>query len=210
MSASLARLILALAVRSLGARHAAWGEAMTAELDAADADGRLLRFAIGCLVGAWRTLPQHDEGRAMLTGYALTLGMMLPVSAMLIVATLFGFPFVAASDGIGGFLTGSGRHVSLLNAGTQAVGPVLASVMLLLAGCHLPLAWWVLDRNWTRVATVMRLGAATMTTLAILTACAALNVATLLLPIAAVLAELAAISAFAWWHGAARGNSGTA
>lgn len=210
MSAPLARLLLKLAVRSLGLRHAAWGQAMIAEFDAAEADGRPLRFALGCLVGAWRTLPLHGEGRAMLTGYALALGIMLPVSAMLVTATLFGFPFVAASDGVAGFLTGSGRHVSLLNAGTQAVGPVLALVMLTLAGCHLPLAWWVLDRDWTRVAIVMRLGAAVMTTLAIMTACAMLNVGTLLLPIAAVLVELAAISAFAWWRSAAQRKSGTA
>ncbi|KQM96582.1 hypothetical protein [Sphingomonas sp. Leaf25] len=210
MSAPLARLLLALAVRSLGTRHAAWGAAMLAEQPAAAADGRSLRFALGCLIGAWRMLPRHGEGRRLLAGYALALGLLLPVAAMLVVATLFGFPFVTASDGLGGFLTGSGTHVSLLNAGTRSTGPVLAVLLLALAGCHLPLAWWVLDRNWARVATAMRFGAATITTLALLTACAMLDVTTLLPPVAAVVAELAAVSTFAWWHDAAQEDFGTA
>lgn len=191
---------MALATRSLGAHRSAWAQAMTAELDAAKEDGRPFRFALGCLVGAWRMMPEHAEGRFVLTSHALTLGVLIPAATMLALAAAFGFPFVAASDGIGGYLSGSGAHVSLLNAGSRTVAPSLSLLMLLLAAFHLPLAWWTLDRDWERVAAASRFGAAIMTTLTIVTSCVALDATRLLLPIAALAIEFAAVSALAWWH----------
>ncbi len=188
---------------------------MAAELEAAEADGRPLRFALGCLAGAWRMMPNHAEGRFVLASYALTLGVLIPTAAMLALAAAFGFPFVEASEGIGGSLSGSGAHVLLLNDGSRTVAPSLTLAMLLLAICHLPLAWWILDRDWERVAAVGRFGAATATTLTIVTSCVALDATRLLLPIAALTVELATVSALAWWHarlfgGDANENSATA
>lgn len=72
--------------------------------------------------------------------------------------------------------------------------------MLLLAACHLPLAWWILERNWERVADVSRFGAATATTLTLVTSCVALDATRLAVPIVAFALELAAMAALAWWH----------
>jgi hypothetical protein len=193
----LPRLLLAVAMRSLGSRRRTWAQAMLAEFDVAERDGQAFRFALGCLLGAWRMLPRHAEGQFALAGYALACGFFLPMAAMLAMAAIFGFPFVEASDGIHGFLSGSGSYRSQLNAGTLAVGPALTLLMLLLAACHLPLAWWVLERDWRRAGTVLRVAAASMATLAMVTCCAALNAAALLLPFAALTVELAVVGALA-------------
>lgn len=200
MTASFSKLLLMLAVRSLGPHRSVWGQAMLAEFEAAEADGRPFSYAFGCLLGAWRTMPHHFAGRFALASHVVCLGIFLPVGAMLLVAAISGFPFVDAGDGISGFLLGTGTHASLLNPGTQMLAPAFGLMMLMLTACHLSLAWWVLDRNWERVAMTMSFGAATMTTLVIVTCCAALNLATLLLPLAALLVELSAVSALVWWH----------
>jgi hypothetical protein len=200
MTVAVSRLLLLLAVRSLGPHRSVWAQAMLAEFEVAEADGQPFSYAFGCLLGAWKTMPYHVAGRFALASHVVCLGIFLPVGAMFLVAAISGFPFVDAGDGISGFLFGTGTHASLLNPGTQMLAPAFGLVMIMLTTCHLSLAWWVLDRNWERVAMVMRFGAATMTTLVIVTCCAALNLATLLLPLAALLIELSAVSALAWWH----------
>lgn len=199
---------MALAARSLGSHRRAWAEAMTSELEAAEADGRPLRFALGCLVGAWRMMPTHAEGRFVLASHALALGIFIPVAATLAVAALFGFPFVAASDGIHFYLSGSGAHVLLLNDGNRSVAPSLSLLMLLMAAYHLPLAWWTLDRDWERVAAANCFGAAIMTTLTIVTSCMALDPTRLMLPVAVLAAELGAVSMLARWHDRLCGGDG--
>lgn len=191
---------MVLAARSLGAHRSAWAQAMAAELETADEEGRSLRFALGCLMGAWRTMPAHAEGRFVLASYALSLGVLVPVAAMLVLATAFGFPFFAASRGVEGYLLGSGAHVLLLNAGNMIVAPSLALLMLLMAALHLPVAWWMLDSDWDRVAAASRFGAAAVTTLTIVTSCAALDPSRLLLPIGVLAAEMGAIWALTRWH----------
>ena len=173
---------------------------MTAEFDVAEEDGRPLRFALGCLWCAWRTMPTHAEGRFVLASYALSIGLLMPVAAMLALAAAFGFPFVAPHNGLGGYLSSSGSHVVLLNEGSMVAATSLTLVMLLLAACHLPLAWWTLDRNWQRVAATQRFGAAAITTLTLVTSCAALDATQLLLPGAALMVEWGALAALAWWH----------
>jgi hypothetical protein len=74
------------------------------------------------------------------------------------------------------------------------------ALTLLMAAGHVPLAWWVLDRDWLRIATLSRLGAAAMVTLLMVLACAAVSVAKLALPCAAMAFECAAVSALASWH----------
>lgn len=200
MSGVLARWILVLAVHGLGARRRLWAEAMVAEFGAAEDDRRPLRFALGCLVAACRTLPQHPEGRSALVRYGVAFGLLLPVAAALILAAVCGFPFVDGSRGLAGLVSGSGTYRSLLNAGSQAIAPALTLAMLQLAACHVPLAWWVLEQDWQRVATTACVGAATMATLLLVTACAALNVAATLLPAVVLAIELAAVAALPRSH----------
>jgi hypothetical protein len=123
MMAKLARLVLALAVQTLGTHRRPWAQAMRAEFDMAQADGTALRFACGCLLAAWRTLPCHSEGRFTLASYALCLVLLLPMGAMLAMAALSGFPFVDASAGWAGFLLEQGNFTSQLNPGTQCLAP---------------------------------------------------------------------------------------
>ncbi|OAN57266.1 hypothetical protein A7X12_08635 [Sphingomonas sp. TDK1] len=182
---------------SLGADRGGWARAMAAECDAAEADGRLLGFALGCLLGAWRILPQHREGRFTLLRHAFSLGMLLPMAALLAVAAILGLPWIEAPNGVAWLLVGNSGSGSLLNAGSRSVAPALTLVLLQLSACHLPLAWWMLDRDWNRVAAAARFGAAAMVTLLIVTACAALNVTALLLPCTMIGVEFAAVLALA-------------
>ncbi|MEH3124134.1 MAG: hypothetical protein PGN16_19570 [Sphingomonas phyllosphaerae] len=197
MKQALPRLLLALAMQLLGSRRRNWALAMAYEFEIAARDGQAFRFAFGCLLGACRSLPHHAEGRFMLASYALVFGLFLPMATALSMAATAGFPFVEASDGIHGLMSGSGSYRLMLDAGTLALGPALTLVMLLLAACHLPAAWWVLDRDWHRVGTALHLAAAIMATLAIVTACAALDFAVLLVPFAALVAEAVAIAGLA-------------
>lgn len=200
MTRRLAWLAMALTARSLGPPRSDWAWAMAAELEVAEAEGRPLRFALGCLFGAWRMLLGEAEGRFALASHALAIGVILPVAAMLSVAAIFGFPFVAASDGLAGYLHGSGRHTLLLNVGNMIAAPSLLALMLLTAGLHLPVAWWILDRDWDRVGMASRVGAAAVTTLAIVSGCAAIDPTTLILPIWVLAAETAAIFTLAVWQ----------
>lgn len=200
MMGKLSRLVLAVAMHSLGAHNRPWAQAMQGEFAVAEADGHGLRFAFGCLLGAWRMLPRHGEGRFALTCYALSLGVLLPTGVLLAKAALSGFPFVAASAGTAGFLWGQGTFRSLLDPGTQCLAPALMAPMLALAACHGLLAWWVLDRDWPRVVMASRLGAAAIVALVIVMACAGLSPAMLALPCLVLAAECAAVTALAAWQ----------
>jgi hypothetical protein len=202
MTRVLARWILVLAAHSLGVHRRAWAEAMVAEFDAAEEDRRPLVFALGCLAAAWRTLPQHAEGRSALARHGVAFGLLLPVSAALILAAFHGLPFVEGRGGLAGLVSGRGPSASLLNAGSQAIAPALTLAMLQLAACHVPLAWWVLEQDWRRVTTAACGGAATMATLLLVTACAALNVVAILQPGLVLALELAAVTVLARWHAA--------
>ncbi|WP_315763268.1 hypothetical protein [Sphingomonas sp. Y38-1Y] len=207
---SAARWIVALAALSLGQSRRAWGEAMMAEFEAAEEDGQPLRFAVGCLIGAWRTMPTNEEGRFRLASYVLAIGLMVPVGTALLIAAALGFPFVETRGGVADFLAG-GSHPSLLNVGNFTIAPSLCAVMLALALCHLPLAWWTLDGNWRGVAAMTRFGAAAITTLAIVTTLVALNPLPLLMPLAALGVELAGIAVLIGWQATLTGEAiGTA
>ncbi|PCD01934.1 hypothetical protein COC42_10545 [Sphingomonas spermidinifaciens] len=200
MTRRLAWTLMALTARSLGPRRSDWARAMAAELEVAEAQGHPLRFALGCLFGTWRTMLGDAEGRFTLVAHALAIGVVLPVAGMLSIAATFGFPFMAASDGLAGFLFGSGERTLLLNVGNMIAAPSLLFLMLLTAGLHLPVAWWILDRDWDRVGRASRFGAAAVTTLTIVSGCAAIDPTTLILPIWVLAAEIAAIFTLATWQ----------
>lgn len=200
MTRRLAWLVMALTARSLGPRRADWASAMAAELEVVQAEGHPLRFATGCLFGAWRMMLWDAEGRFKLAAHALAIGVLLPVAGMLAVAAIFGFPFVAASDGLAGYLYGSGRHTLLLNVGNMIAAPSLLCLMLAMAGLHLPVAWWILDRDWHRIGIAGRFAAAAVTTLTIVSGCAAIDPTRLILPIWILAAETAAIITLATWQ----------
>jgi hypothetical protein len=157
---------------------------MQAEFEEAEANGQPLRFAFGCLLAAWRTMPDHAEGRYKLASHALAVLVLVPMGTLLATAALSGFPIVEASDGAAGFLRGSGTFRSLLDPGTQCLGPAMLLLVLLLAGCHALMAWWLLERNWRRIGTATCFCAAVMVSLVILMACAALHLAALAQPLA--------------------------
>ena len=201
MSAAFARMLMTLAARCLGDRHREWARAMEAEFEEAAEDGHAFAFAIGCLASAWREAPRHEEGRFAVVGHAFALGLLVPIAALLASAALLGFPYVEfGRAGIDGVLSGGGAQLFLLNEGNSAVGPALTLLVLALAATHLLLAWWLLERDWERVAAVERFGAATATTFALFSCAAALDASRILLPVGGLVAELAAVAALARWH----------
>ncbi len=174
---------------------------MQAEFEEALQDGNALSFAIGCLAGAWREMPAHQEGRFVLANYALALGVIVPVAALLSSAAMLGFPYVGfGRTGMSGILSGTGEQLFLLNDGSRAAAPSLTLLVLLVAGTHLLVAWSMLERDWKRVAAMGRFGAAAGATLALVNSVAALDTTRLLPLIAAFVIELTVIAALARWH----------
>lgn len=200
MTVPVPRWLLALAIRSLPAHRQVWAQAMAAEFESAEADGQSFSFALGCLYGAWRTLPDHGEGRFALANHAVVLGLLVPMATILMMAALFGFPCVEVSHGLLAFLTGDGAHSSLLTPGTYALAPALTLVMVLLTVGHLFLAWWALDRDWPRVAAAMRFNAASLTTLASVSWCIGLDGTPLFVPLGAWALEAIMLRLLAGWH----------
>jgi hypothetical protein len=201
MRARLAKAILMLAGRTLGARNAAWGQAMQAELDAAIEDGRPLLFALGCLLAAWRELPRFSDGRLVIVSHTLAIGLIVPLAAVWLWLGLLGFPYLGFGHvGFCGFVAGRSEQIPLLLVGEWALAPALTLVILLQSAGQLLLAWFLLERNWRRVSAVGRFNAAAMTTLLIVTAMIAVTGIGILVAIAVLITETLAILALAWWH----------
>jgi hypothetical protein len=201
MSLRLSRAMMLLAARCLGVHRREWALAMEAELEAAAANGEALTFATGCLATALLEMPAHKEGRFALASHAVAFGLILPIAALLLLGALLGFPYLAFGRvGIGGFLSGHSEQVPLLNAGNWALAPALTGLVLVLAASQLVLAWFVLERDWARVAAMQSLGAAALTTLIIVTGVLAFDETPLLPPIAGLIAEALVVLAVARWH----------
>ena len=197
----LSKIIVALAARTLRARHPAWAQAMEAELDAAAEHGRPLSFAAGCLLASWRELPRFSEGRLALASNALAICLIVPFAAVWLWLGLLGYPYLALGDvGIGGFFAGRSEQIPLLLVGELSLAPALTLVILLQSVGQLLLAWFLLDRNWRRVSAVARFNAATLTTLLIVTSMIAVIGSGVLLGLAALITETLAVLALAWWH----------
>lgn len=199
MTALLSRWVMALAVRSFGHRRREWAHAMLAELEAVP-DGKALPFATGCLLAAWREMPTHADGRLRLTRHMLALGLIAPVAALLLSGALFGASYPDFPHA-GLFTLGLGdAHPQFLNAGNRTAAPVVTLLLSAIAAMHFAAAAALLDRDWTRLAALGRLGAATTITLAVFAALALLDPVRTLLPIAALVVETAAVSALVHLH----------
>jgi hypothetical protein len=195
MTATLARAVLTVAEACLGDHRREWAMAMRSELDAAIDDGKPLTFALGCLIGAVRDLPKHAEGRFMLTSHAVALGL-LPAAALLMVGTAAGFPFLPSGHaGVAGWFAGAGGHQPLLTPWNRGFAPALAVLVWGIVAGHLLMPWFLLERDWTRVATLARVNSAAMVTLFLFTGVLFLDMAFLLLPATGLAIELLAV-----WH----------
>ncbi|HYC95695.1 MAG TPA: hypothetical protein VEB39_08370 [Sphingomicrobium sp.] len=174
---------------------------MQAELEVAIEDGRPLAFAMGCVLAAWRELPAHPEGRFALASHLLAIGLIVPIAALTLSCGLLGYPYLAFGEiGIWGFLAGSSDQILLLNDGERAVAPALTLLVLIVAASQLLLAWFVLERDWERVAAIGRFNAATLTTFAVVASLLPLMGTSVLLPAAGLAVEMLAVFALAQWH----------
>lgn len=201
MSATLSRTLVALAARSLGARRRVWAEAMESELDVAIADGRPLAFAMGCLVAAWRELPALPEGRLAVAAHALAIGLIVPFAGLSLWSGLLGYPYLAFGHvGISGFIAGQSDQVPLLVVGEWGMAPALTLLVLLQSAGQLLLAWFLLERDWARVAAIGCLNAASLATLLVTTSLLDIIDASILLPLAALITEMLAVLALARGH----------
>jgi hypothetical protein len=201
MRARLARALVGLAARTLGANREAWARAMQAELDVAIDDGRPLMFAAGCVIAATRQLPGFPEGRLAIAVHALAIGLIVPLGALCLWAGLLGYPYLAFGDvGLAGFIAGRSEQIPLLVYGEWGLAPALTLAVLLQAGGQLLLAWFLVDRNWARVAALGRLNAATLMTFLLVTSLLAVIDANMVFPIIALITETLAVLALAWWH----------
>lgn len=201
MRMSVSRAVMALAICALGESRREWARAMRVEFDAAAEDGRPLLFALGCLAAAGRELLTREEGRFVLTNYALALGLMLPMAALQIGCALLGLPYLyGGHGGLRGALIDGGTQELLLRSVYQAAVPSLSLLLLLVGIGHLRIAWAMLERDWS---CVMRMGSLTLAaaaTLILFMAALFLDGSQALLQATILAIELATVAVVARWH----------
>ncbi|MDV3455615.1 hypothetical protein RZN05_01360 [Sphingomonas sp. HF-S4] len=201
MRMSVSRAVMALAICALGESRREWARAMRVEFDAAAEDGRPLLFALGCLAAAGRELLTREEGRFVLTNYALALGLMLPMAALQIGCALLGLPYLyGGQGGLRGALIDGGTQELLLRSVYQAAVPSLSLLLLLVGIGHLRIAWAMLERDWS---CVMRMGSLTLAaaaTLILFMAALFLDGSQALLQATILAIELATVAVVARWH----------
>lgn len=200
MRSELARYVMALAVRSLGTQRSDWAAAMEAEFETAAEADEPLRFALGCLVSAWRDLPFEEEGRFVIASHVLVLGVVLPVGILLLTSVTRGFPFLALDrfNAIG--LLGRGAPSFFISAGNATGLPLMALLTVALGVGHARMAWLVLERDWVGVATLASLGAALLITMVTFSSIFFLFDASALPQAAVIAIELGAIWLLPRWH----------
>jgi hypothetical protein len=202
MSALLARIVMTVAMASLGPHRHGWKPAMAAEFDEATAEGDGLSFATGCLTTAWRELPAHGDGRLTMASYTLILGLILPATALLLVGVLAGYPYIHPPypDAIGSFARAE-TIVPRLNTGNAGAVPALAFILLLRVGSDALVAWFAAERDWTRTAAAQRFGAAATVTLALFAGLVVHDETCLVLPALTLAVEALAVALLRRWHG---------
>ena len=189
MTVALSRAVMSLAICGFGESRHEWALAMRAEFDEAVAEGKPLAFAAGCLVAAWREMPNHAEGRLVLANYALALGLLIPMAVLQFAVALGSSSVFIGGVAFSGATLGAAQSPALPLL--QFCGaPCLLALWPLLGIAHLRLAWVLVDRDWTRVVKVSALIGATLATLFVLTVGALVLDATLVMMQAAALVTL--------------------
>lgn len=200
MIAALSRALMTLAVRGFGEHRREWAAAMQAEFEVASKDGQALPFAFGCLLGACRELPEHEEGRFTLACHLLVLVAVVPASALLTSSILAGFPEAFFRiGGIGGVLPAT-EPSPLINEGNRFGLPALALLVLLIAALKLWIGWLALDRDWVRLRGAAALTAAATVTLVLISALLFFDAVAGLAQLALLAVELTAVMGLARWH----------
>lgn len=208
MNAFLARMLMTLALASLGPHRTDWKLAMAIEFRAASEEGAGLPFALGCLATACQELPDHLEGRLTLARYSLTMSLILPAAALLIVGLLTGYPYVDPSyAGAIGCFAKFKMLVPRINAGNVSAVPVLGFILLLRVGSDVLVAWSAVERDWGRAAAALRFGAAATITLALFAGIAFLDETCVVLPVCTLVVELLVLVVLQRVHGEARSLS---
>lgn len=203
MSVTLSKIVMVIALSCLGSHRRDWAFAMMAEFKVAGEHDRPLSFATGCLITALREMPTHVEGRLTLARYGTTLGLVLPLSALLLFGALGGYPFIdlpmfAPVQPTGFSTTGA------VNPANLSAVQALTFLIMLLSARLLLVGWFVVERDWARVAATQRFGAAIITTLAIFTGVIVREEISVLLPLVTFAIELGALTALARWHARVR------
>jgi hypothetical protein len=160
MNVLAARILMAIATRWLSDHRSEWACAMQAEFDEAADAGAPLTFALGCLVGAWRDATSHEEGRFGLASYVLALGIVLPVTALLVASLTSGRAYLSLAQVGYDVALGSGKPSFPINYANRAGLPLMAVLTSILAIGHVYVAWAILEREWDRVARASLAGAA--------------------------------------------------
>ena len=201
MKLFLCRALMALAARCMGDSRRQWSMAMEAEFDEAVAQGDQLQFSAGCLMAAWRTMLAFEEGRFILTSYAMVLILILPMAALQIGCALFGLPYLfPGGNGLVGALLEGAAHENLLRTVYQGAILPLALVQLLICLGHVQLAWAVLERDWGRATRSGMRTLASAATLVLFLGVFFLNSSQALLQGAILCIELGIVSLLAQWH----------
>lgn len=201
MKTAVARAVMALAMASLSESRREWSLAMQVEFETAVVEGKPLLFATGCLTAAWREVMTREEGRFLLTNYALALGLMIPMAALQIGCAVLGLPYLyPGQTGLGGALLQGGAQEILLRGVYQAAVPSLSLLLLLLGLGHLRIAWAMLDRDWRRAQRTGMLTLAAAATLIIFMGTLFLDGRQAMLQAAVLAIELATLSVVVRWH----------
>jgi hypothetical protein len=211
MTSPIGRAVMALALCCLDASRRDWASAMEAEFVAAQAEGRGLSFAFGCLTAAWRQMFASEEGWQTLTSYALILAIMLPMAALQIGCALFGFPYLyPGHSGMPGAMVDLPYYERQMRGVYQAAVPALAMLMFLLGAGQLRIAWAMLERDWTRVRRLSLMSLAAAVTLIVLMYLLLLDGRQALLLAGILAIELGSLIMLAAWraHPAAREHPG--
>lgn len=166
MKNPIARALMALAAAALGESRQQWSMAMRVEFETEVAEADRLRFAFGCLIGAWRDMVSRAEGRFTLTSYGLALGLIMPMAALQVGCALFGMPYLyPGGEGLSHAMLVGQEHEALLRSIYQAAIVPLALLQLAIGYGHVRVAWAMLERDW---AVVMRSGLCTLASAATL------------------------------------------
>ena len=199
MSTTLSKILMVIALSCLGLHRRDWAFAMMAEFKVAGEEEKPLAFAFGCLTTALRELPTHRQGRLMLARYGTTLAVILPLATLLFVGAVSGYPYIDLPPfaSLRPQEVGMTGPVNLVNASAIQA---LTFLMFLLSARLMLVAWYVVERDWARVAATQRFGAALITTLALFTGVIVREETCVILPLAAFAIELCALTALTRWH----------